>query len=352
MNRWRRINCFVDRVLSPFRKSRRSTISALLPGLLRKQPIGLSNIARGMRDATTVKHRVKRIGRFFSNPGVIPELATFCLVPYLLRKDHLNVIAVDWTDLGDYMLLKVSLVYRRRALPLAWQHVWKWHYEKSQNDEEEKLIAHLNAGIEPDYPWVLLADRGFGRTELFRWLDDRGIEFIIRVSGTAWIEHPHFSGTIDHVPRCPNHSHRYRRIQYRKERPVRTNLVVHHREPAPEPWYLVTNGNRAARSVGRLYAQRMRIEEGIRDCKSGFGFKHLQLSHPGRMDRAFLLVALAIILLALAAAASVARGDDLKLSTRKRPGPVLSFFSLGLRILEQYPHLLSINRRTLYAKAY
>ena len=51
------------------------------------------------------------------------------------------------------------------------------------------------------------------------------------------------------------------------------------------------------------------------------------------------------------AAASIARGEQLNLSTRKRRGPVLSFVSLGLRILEQYPRLLSINRRTLYAHA-
>ena len=33
-------------------------------GLLRKQQVGLATIAQGMLDGTTVKHRVKRDGRF------------------------------------------------------------------------------------------------------------------------------------------------------------------------------------------------------------------------------------------------------------------------------------------------
>jgi hypothetical protein len=52
------------------------------------------------------------------------------------------------------------------------------------------------------------------------------------------------------------------------------------------------------------------------------------------MDRAMLLVAPALLLIALTAAASEARGEDLKLSNNKRGVRVLSFISLGLRIIE------------------
>jgi len=125
MARWRPVNRLVNRVLGSFRKSRRTTIADLLVGLLRKQQIGLTSVARGMQDDTSVKHRVKRAGRFVANEGLDTQEATVCLAKYLLRRDGPNVIAVDWTDLGDYMLLQASLIFQKRALPIAWRHVWK-----------------------------------------------------------------------------------------------------------------------------------------------------------------------------------------------------------------------------------
>jgi len=219
---------------------------------------------------------------------------------------------------------------------------------KSQNDEEDRFLAKLGEII-GDRPWVLVADRGFGRAELFRLLDERGIRYVIRVSGCAWIEHPWFTGPIDRIPRRPGRGYRYGNVLYRKKAPVPANLVVRHKEPAPAPWYLVTNLDASAGQVAKYYAQRMGIEQCIRDQKSGLGLKHLELCEPERMDRAMLLLAVVLLLLALTATACVARGRDLQLSTQRRKGTTLSFFTSGLRTLEQHPHLLSTKRRFLYA---
>jgi hypothetical protein len=346
MARWRRVTQFVERSCASFRKSRRTTISALLEGLLRKQQIGLTSIARGMRDDTTVKHRIKRAGRFCQNEGVNVWEATRCLVRYLVRRQGENVIAVDWTDLGDYMLLKASLIFQKRALPIAWHHVWKWVYDKSQNDEEEQFLERLT-GIIGNRPWTLLMDAGFGRAELFRRLNGWGVDYVIRVNGQACIEHPWYTGRLGNLPRRPGRGRIYCNVAYRKQNPVTVNLAIKHKEPAPEPWYLVTSLDGPAHKVARLYAQRMGIEEGIRDCKTTLGLKTLWLGAPERMDRAMLLVALALLLIALTAAASQARGEDLKLCNNKRGVRVLSFVSLGLRIIEQFPNRIALDRRLL-----
>jgi hypothetical protein len=49
----------------------------------------------------------------------------------------------------------------------------------------------------------------------------------------------------------------------------------------------------------------------------------------------------------LTAAASQARGEDLKLCNNKRGVRVLSFVSLGLRIIEHSPHRIALDRRLL-----
>jgi hypothetical protein len=295
-----------------------------------------------MVDATTIRHRIKRIGRFFANEGVCRWAVTQCLVELLMPPDRQSIVAVDWTDRGDYMLLIATLCWRRRGLPLAWHHVEKWHYEKSQNDEEEKLILRL-AQLIGSRPWVLLADRGFARAQLFKSLKSHGVHFVIRVKGNVWIDHFSFSGRIDNVKHQAGKARRLCGVLYHKTQKVQLTLVTTHKEPAPEPWHLITTLDLPPAHVARLYAQRMGIEEAIRDCKTHLGLKRLRLATPDRLDRAMILIAIALLLLALTAQACHQRGEKLQLSTQKRSEPSLCFVSTALRILEQYPQRLCIN---------
>ncbi|HUU68774.1 MAG TPA: hypothetical protein VM186_04580 [Planctomycetota bacterium] len=51
------------------------------------------------------------------------------------------MILLDWID----MVRKASLCFRRRALPLAWHCLRKWHFEKSRNNEGEQMIVPLSS---------------------------------------------------------------------------------------------------------------------------------------------------------------------------------------------------------------
>jgi hypothetical protein len=348
MARWQKIDSFVRRVLPSIRRSQQTTAAALVKGLLHTQRVGLASVARGMCDDTSVKHRIKRAGRFCQNEGIQMPAVFEGVADFILARKSRNVIAIDWTDVGDFMFLHASLIFQKRSIPLAWRCVWKWQYEKSQNAEEMALVEQVIAAV-GGRPWVLLADRGFGRAEFFRWLDERGVQFVIRVSGSTWIEHQWFTGAIDNIPRRARGGWMYKGVQYRKKEPVVVNLAYHHKEPAPQPWYMVTNMDISSQKAASYYAKRMGIEEGFRDCKSGLGLKYLWLAGPERMDRAMILIALALLLAVLTGAASIRRGDQLHLSNLKRSGPPLSLFNLGLRILEQLPARLAIAGGHLHA---
>jgi hypothetical protein len=349
MARWHRVLSFVERELWDLRRSRQKTIAALTVGLLRKQEVGQASIACGMVDGTSVKHRVKRIGRFLVNEAIEPWEVSRHLVEAMMPKERESLVVVDWTDRGDYMLLKASLPFRHRALPLAWHHVRKWDFEKSQNDVEEQFILRLASLIGRERRWVLVADRGFGRAELIRVLLDERIQFVIRDADDVWVTHGAFEGRLRDLPRERGHCVLYEGVAYHKTQRLAVNLAVCHKEPAPEPWFLITNLQRPAQRIERIYAKRMGIEEGIRDCKSGLRLKRLWLSEAVRMDRMMILVALAILLIALTAVASIARGEDLQVSTSKRKAPPVSWFTLGCRIIELYPDLLCTDRGVLYA---
>jgi hypothetical protein len=349
MARWHEVKKFVGRLCWPFRKSRITTLAALVVGLLRKQKVGVAAIAQGMLDTTTVKHRVKRIDRFLGNSAFRSWEVTRLLLDTLVSAEREHVVAVDWTDRGDYMLLKASLVYQHRALPLAWRHVWKWRYEKSQNAVEEDLILTLAKLLGPGRPWVLVADRGFGRAELFRTLDEAGIRFVIRDADDVWVKTEQYAGRLWNLPRQRGRAVIYRNITYHKTKRVKVHLVVAHAEPAPAPWFLVTNLDIEPRRVQQIYAKRFWIEEGIRDCKSGLSLKRLWLTTPERMDRMMIVVAIAMLLIWLTAAASLLRGERAQVTTSKKTSPPASLFTLGARLLDMHPERLCTRIEVLYA---
>ena len=341
MHRRRLVRSVMETHFGSFRKSQRTTIAALVTGLLVARRVGLASIARGMEDLTTVRHRIKRAWRFTCNRGVHHEVATEALVGWLLgscesQQKHPVLIALDWTTLGNYWMLAAKIVVQRRAVPVAWRIVTIPQFSernKSRNQLEEDLIMRLQRVMGPRR-WILLADRGFARADLFAKLNKASIQYVVRVSSNVWVETRSHRGKLDNIMRRPSRAVRYTQVLYQKTRRVPLNLVVTHREPAPEPWYLVTNADAHAREVARYYERRMGVEEGFRDAKSGLGLKHLWLATARRMERMMVLVAVAMALSVLAGMDWRRRfgNRDPQLTTKRRGGEI-SVFRLGLERL-------------------
>jgi hypothetical protein len=322
-----------------FRKSQRKTISALVTGLLRRGRIGLADIARGMQDNTTVRHRIKRAWRFLRNARVSSRAATVGLVHWIFSSSASPaVIALDWTALGDYMLLAAKAAVDHRAVPIAWVVVrerWYSRAYKSRNDVEEKVILCLKEAM-GNRPWILVADRGFARADLFAKLGDWGVKYVIRTASNTWVKVRGFEGILGNIPRRSGKTHRHGRALYQKRRRVPTSLVVAHKEPAPEPWYLVTSFEERLRAE-QIYRKRMWIEESFRDAKSRLGLHKFWAAKPERMERMMILVALTMLITILVALEYHRRhpGEDPQLTT-KRKGKTLSVFSLGRELILLY----------------
>ncbi|MCS6852906.1 MAG: hypothetical protein NZ700_17235 [Gemmataceae bacterium] len=77
------------------------------------------------------------------------------------------MIAFDWTEIHPFHTL-VAAVVKGRAVPLLWASYPDWVLSKSQNTLEEGLFYLLKDMLSADLEVILLADRGFGRTELAR----------------------------------------------------------------------------------------------------------------------------------------------------------------------------------------
>ena len=80
---------------------------------------------------------------------------------------------IDWSDLGRKRNgLFAAVCYRKRGLPLLSRAIAHDELTPSQNQLEEAFIARLLRNLPDAIRPLLLADRGFGRASLLRWLQE------------------------------------------------------------------------------------------------------------------------------------------------------------------------------------
>jgi len=95
MSRRRSFRRMIEPYFAALRKSQRTTICDLVQGLLYGTKVGLANIARAMRDRTTVRHRIKRIARFVTNDRIALTTVFTSLIHWLLSPSCRVVVALD-----------------------------------------------------------------------------------------------------------------------------------------------------------------------------------------------------------------------------------------------------------------
>lgn len=210
-----------------------------------------------------------------------------------------------------------------RAVPLAWascvKHVYDGH--RSRNAFEQSLLIMLRQMIPRHVKVILLADRGFGRTELGRFCQYHRFHYVIRIQPKVMVRFNGQPVRLDRYPIRKGCSEILRNVLYRSYDPVQQHIVIRWKKGLPkrrdEPWYLMTDlagDGYTARRLSELYGRRMSIEQLFRDGKNkryGWALRDTGLTRPQRLDRLILILALAYLLLI---------GVGLVAKARFRPG--------------------------------
>ncbi|MGB9920680.1 MAG: IS4 family transposase [Moorellales bacterium] len=336
------------------RKSQRKTLAAAVFGLMKSRRIGIAAIARGIPGPVASKHRIKLVDRFLGNERVVIDNAVIPLINWLCATRKRLFVALDWTDLHDgvHQVLFASVIAGTRALPVLWRVVEKQNPQLSQNQEEERLLERLKRLIPLGTEVIVLADRGFGRVELFKRLEQLGLGYVIRVSGTVWVESGQFTGVLQRFPVRIGQLIDFGPVLYQKKERYPVRLIYQFDPGQEEPWFLVTNLDWNPRAVTCAYGRRMDIEEKFKDFKNprtGLGLRGGRLSRAGRYERLLLIMVYAYFFLLLAGAYGESKGHHRQLvasSTTKRR--VLGLWQVGyhvlntLRVRISYPKLLSL----------
>jgi len=298
-------------------------------GVLVAATLCIHTIGQAYAQVARVKPKsgVKQIDRMLSNGGIDIELVQQRWVQYVVGDHPSIIVAMDWTDFekDDHTTLCVYLVTRHgRAMPLTWKTVKKSSLKTRQTRLEEEMITRLHGWVPEMTGVTFLADRGFGKQELYKLLESYNWDYVIRFKDNILVEH---AGETKHAAGWVAPSGHARLLQDTKVTGKRTAVpavVTVKAKRMKEPWVLATTLRAAkAGDVVRLYGRRFSIEETFRDTKDihfGMGLSATHIHDADRRDRLLFLVAVAHTLLTLLGAASEESGLDayLKVNTVKK----------------------------------
>jgi hypothetical protein len=320
-----------------------TTLAALISGIVGSQSTQLPHIAAHVPDGTKPESRGKRFTRWLKNGQVTEEIYFVPFAEVLLAHLALQtlVLVMDGSVVGrGCVALMLHVVYKGRALPLAWQvrRGAKGHFPAELHIA---LATQVHQMIPSGASVVLLGDGAFDGTRLQHTVQAHGWSYVIRTGShiTVVWEGDHFR--CETITACikPGTLVAWREARVTAAAYGPILLLCCWAKGYKAPLYLVTNMTSADEAC-RLYAKRFRIETFFSDQKSrGFHLHKSHLSEPRRLARLLMAACLAYLWIVYLGALCEHNGWSSLIHRRDRCD--LSLFQLGLRLLE---HLLNEDR--------
>lgn len=101
------------------RLSQRKTLAKLVFGAMQCRPVSIADIGRSLESKALTKHCIKRVYRFLKNAQVEATRACKPLIGLAARRAEGPLfVALDWTDLHQYKVLKASVPLHGRSVPI------------------------------------------------------------------------------------------------------------------------------------------------------------------------------------------------------------------------------------------
>ena len=314
-------------------------------GLLVEKTISLPLIALAIVSTAKAASRIRRVRRFLANPHVCVRTYYDVLIRGVLAEwagATMELILDTTTVAGRLCILRVSLVYRGRAIPLAWQV-----YERKGVSLPFKLyrevLGHVRGLLPPGVKVVLLGDRGFRAVALMRWCRSPhiGWHFRLRLKGNQRITLADGrTGLLQELGLKPGMKGFLHDVRLGAGRYGPIHLALAWSEkPETDAWYIASDEPTDDETLAE-YGRRMDIEEELRDDKSG-GF---QLEETGLRDAesiSRLLLVMSVACLHVVSLGTFVVASGLRQSVDGHWARGLSYFQIGWRWLR---HSLYLDR--------
>lgn len=224
--------------------------------------------------AVFAQSTVRRFTRWLANERIeVHALYGPLLQQALAEWGHqLVYLALDTSTLWNtYCLVRISLIYRGRAIPIVWKvldHPSSSVAYAVYQDLLDKVAELLPFGCTV----VFTADRGFADTHLMDHLVQLGWHWRIRIKGSFWVYRPGKRACkVNRIPLSPGKALFWQHVYLTKQEYGPVHLALGRPQDTMEYWYVVSDELTESKTFAE-YGLRFDIEENFLDDKSN-GFQ-------------------------------------------------------------------------------
>lgn len=279
-------------------RARCKALAWLLQGLLLWRAATLSGMGRGValaNEEKTLIGQLQRAHRLMKNQQFDAWATASALYGYATQALSRVLLAVDWTDDGQYKVLEASLVIEGRAIPLYCLAVHKDEYAGRQTTLELTMWYALMAMRRDGQTVVVVADRGFAK---FAWLgpcpDYPWMHLVIRLKANTILTWDDLSAPLRQWPLWAGETVQIEQARLGGEQQVVSSVCLAHLgEVSGAALYLACAAEDRDLAV-RDYGKRAWIEQQNRDLKSGFLWRQARLATAARIERLWVVLGLAL----------------------------------------------------------
>ena len=217
---------------------------------------------------------VRRFARWLENDRIDVHALYGPLLQQALAEwgDAVLYLALDTSLLWEsYCLLRISLVYRGRAVPLVWTVLE--HPSSSVAYDVYKGVLNKVVELLPfQCRVVFTADRGFADTHLMQHLTALGWHWRIRIKGSFWVyRHGKRHCKVNRIPLALGQAIFWHHVYLTKQDYGPVHLALGRPQDSKEYWFVVSDEPTESKTFEE-YGLRFDIEENFLDDKSN-GFQ-------------------------------------------------------------------------------
>jgi hypothetical protein len=276
-----------------------ATLAALISGIVASKSTQLPKVASNVPDGTKIESRVTRLARWVRNETITEQRYFVPYATVLLTHLALQtlVLVMDGSVVGrGGVALMLHVVYKGRALPLAWQvrQGKKGHFPEALHIA---LVEQVHKLIPAGASVVLLGDGECDGTDLQHTLATVGWSSVCRTGCHLTASWQGETFRLDTVGACikPGTLVDFPETFVTREAYGPMRLICCWAQGYQDPLYLVTN-MASAEEACHVYAKRFRIETFFSDQKSrGFQLHTSHIADSTRLARLLMAACFASI---------------------------------------------------------
>ncbi len=279
------------------------TLIWMVIGLVMSECINLTKWRVYIRTrAVFAQSHQRRFSRWLHNPRInVQKLYSALIAQALARWGEAQITLIEDTSMlwDEYCLIRLSVQYRGRAIPLVWRVIR--HGSSSVRFEVyQAMLKRATRLVPPGVEVCFLADRGFADTTLMRYLrDELHWHFRIRVKRNGWIHRPgkgwkqlnQYHLDLGEVVLLQG-------VTLTKTKAIAGLHLALARDPLSRQLWMVVSDPPTTLQTFREYGERFQIEEELLDEKSnGFQLERSEIRSAPALSRLCLVMAVATLVL-------------------------------------------------------